>query len=422
VLIPLEPLFVDRANELAELDGLLDALAHGRRRHLALLGLRRIGKTMLLDEVRRRHPEAAIVYLALDEVVSTPEDFARALVAETVRVAAAWSGQSLMPDLSDDGLRSASGLLAPEVLAAVDGLLHLARPGAADHASYGALLAATMRSPAVVSEALDVPLLLMLDEFQEVTRLLAFPQTENLLGTIRAALDRRGKVAYVVAGSRVTALRTLLSDGESPLLTRFEQLNLLPFAEDATHDLATRVWNDDDPHVVPDAATRLHRLTGGWPFYVQAVAARAGQVARARGQPVTAELVDEAFWLELVGRAAAVGQQCRYLLDIALRSEGARGDGLRNTIEAVLRHVAPKRPTTRTEVARALGRHHGPAQVYRAINRLIDTDFLREEVGRLALLDPVFALWLALEPARRDPRRTLQDTQARQRLLAWFEA
>jgi hypothetical protein len=54
VLIPVEPLFVDRANELAEFDHLHEALAHGRRRHLALLGLRRIGKTMFLDEVRSR--------------------------------------------------------------------------------------------------------------------------------------------------------------------------------------------------------------------------------------------------------------------------------------------------------------------------------------------------------------------------------
>ncbi len=77
---------------------------------------------------------------------------------------------------------------------------------------------------------------------------------------------------------------------------------------------------------------------------------------------------------------------------------------------------------TRTGVARALGRHHVPAQVYRAINRLIDTDFLREEGGRLALIDPVFALWLALEPARRAPRSATQDPRSRQRLLAWFEA
>ena len=74
---------------MAEFEALLEALVPGRRRHLALLGLRRIGKTMLLDEVRRRHPSAAIVYLALDEVVSTPEEFARALATETLLVAAA---------------------------------------------------------------------------------------------------------------------------------------------------------------------------------------------------------------------------------------------------------------------------------------------------------------------------------------------
>lgn len=137
---------------------------------------------------------------------------------------------------------------------------------------------------------------------------------------------------------------------------------------------------------------------------------------------MTADLVDEAFWHELVGRAAAVGQQCRYLLDTALRSEGAGGNGLRNTIEAVLRRVARGKAATRTDVARALGRHHAPAQVYRAINRLIDRDFLREEGGLVVLLDPVFALWLALEPARRDPRGALGDPRSRQRLLAWYEA
>jgi hypothetical protein len=61
-------------------------------------------------------------------------------------------------------------------------------------------------------------------------------------------------------------------------------------------------------------------------------------------------------------------------------------------------------------------------QVYRAINRLIDTDFLHEDGDRLVLCDPVFALWLALEPARRDPESTLRNQRALQRLLAWYEA
>ncbi len=60
-----------------------------------------------------------------------------------------------------------------------------------------------MRFPATVSATLDRPLPLMLDEFQEITRLTSFPGTQNLLGTLRAALDRPGRVALAVAGSRV---------------------------------------------------------------------------------------------------------------------------------------------------------------------------------------------------------------------------
>lgn len=262
----------------------------------------------------------------------------------------------------------------------------------------------------------------MLDEFQEVIRVRGFPHTDNLLGTIRAALDRRGKVAYVVAGSRVTVLRKLLGDGESPLFTRFEQLDLLPFAEDGTHELATRLWDTDGLSFEPDATTRLQKLTGGWPLYVHAVRARAGQLARSQGIPVTSDLVDEAFWHELIGRAAAVGQQCRYLLETALHGGPVGGEGLRNAIEAVLRQAARTGGLSRIELVHRLRRHHVPAQIYRAVNVLIDTDFLREEGGRLLLPDPVFSIWLALEPARRDPEHALSSARTLQRLLSWYQA
>jgi AAA+ ATPase superfamily predicted ATPase len=258
-----EPLFVDRTAELAEFAALLTELARGRRRHLALLGLRRVGKTVLLDEVRRRHPDVAIAYLALDEVVSTPEDFARALTGETLRAAA--PGGPTPAAHMDTPLRQAAHALGGRVLAALDDVLQHLRTDRPSPA-YGALLMATLRFPAAVSDALARPLVVMLDEFQEITRLEAFPGTVNLLGTLRAALDRPGRVAFVVAGSRVTALRHLLGSGEQPLFTRFEQLDLRPFPSDSTHDLATRLWDEEGLSAEPDAAVRLHRLTGGWAF------------------------------------------------------------------------------------------------------------------------------------------------------------
>jgi hypothetical protein len=43
------PLFVDRAAELASFDRLIEGLSTGLRQHVALIGLRRIGKSLLLD-------------------------------------------------------------------------------------------------------------------------------------------------------------------------------------------------------------------------------------------------------------------------------------------------------------------------------------------------------------------------------------
>ena len=410
-MLYLEPLFVDRERELAEFAALLSDLARGRRRHLALLGLRRIGKTMLLDEVRRRHPQEAIAYLALDEVVSTPEDFARALLAETLR-AAAITGGPLSP--SNEDLRALARRLHPGLGPSLENLLSLL----AARENHGALLMAALRFPDEVSRALQRPLLLMLDEFQDLVRLRAFPGTENLLGAVRAALDRPGLVAYTVAGSRVSAMRGLLGDSDSPLFTRFEPLELGPFSPEGSAELAQRLWVEGDPRYEPDALARLHRLSGGWPLYVHALAARAGQLARAGDGVVSPETVDIAFQQELFGRAANIGQNCRYLLETALRADA---DAQRNTHEAVLRQVARWQPLTRASLVRRLSRHDTPAQIYRAINRLIENDFIVESEGLLSLFDPVFAVWLTVEPARRDPAAAMADPSIR-RLLVHYEA
>lgn len=246
----------------SEFDAVPAGLSHGRRRHLALLGLRRIGKTLLLDEVRHRHPDAAIVYLALDEVVATPEDFARALATQTLQAASGAVGPFASVGATNQSLHETASVLHPRASTVVDDVIRLLEGGG----SYGALLTAVFRLPAEVSSALDLPVLVMLDEFQDIVRLRVFANTDNLLGAVRAAVDRRGKVAFVVSGSRVTVMRELLSGGESPLFTRFEQFELRPFILSATHDLAARVWGAADLTFDPDSSTRLHRLTGGWPF------------------------------------------------------------------------------------------------------------------------------------------------------------
>lgn len=407
-----DPLFVNRTHELAEFDAVLRGLSEGYRRHIGLLGLRRIGKTLLLDEVRRRHPANAIAYLAVDEVTASPEDFARAFAAE-VLTAVCPRGERV--GSSDEALAAAARALHPNVEAAVATLLGVLQGG-----SYGAVLLHTIRLPGVVSEALDRPLLVVLDEFQEIVQLRRFPDTENLLGALRAALDRPGRVGFTVSGSRVTALRALLQDRNGPLFERFTPLELPPFAPEATLDLATRVWRDEDLTTVePDAVVRLHKLAGGWPFYTRVVAERTAQLARRGDGRITPDLVDLSFQQEVIGRAATIGLHCRYLLDTALALPNT---ALRNTVDAVLRAVAAQpAPVARANLVRRLQATYPRTTVYDATRALIDADFLREEGGLLELADPVFALWLVVEPERRDPDAAFRNPRALQRRMQWYE-
>lgn len=409
----LDRLFVNRVRELDEFESVLHDLERGRRRHLALLGLRRIGKTVLLDEVRRRHPSFPICYVALDDIVSSLETFTRSMVGQLLATAARKKGVEPPLVRTEEALMETAAALDSKLAALVKEIFYwLEKP------DYGEVLISIMRLPGYISEILRIPLLVMLDEFQEITRLQEAPGTGNLLGTIRAALDRQGQVGFAVAGSRVTALRKLLGASESPLLTRFNSIPLDPFGLEAATELATTMWDAEGVRNEPGAMERLYRLSGGWPLYVHAIAHRARRHAQAATKCVTPDIIDLAFQEELFGRGTSIGQHCAYLRKTAL--EDTKTPEERSLLEEVLTQVALHQPITRTSLLRRI-RGHGRTEVYDGVNRLIDTDFMSQQDGALSLLDPLFALWLAAEPARQDPQGILSDRRAVQKLMAWYE-
>ena len=82
----LRALFTDRERELGLLEQATLSLKEGRPRHLALFGLRRIGKTLRLMEHLTRWLEQAPtggvrpVYVDMEELVTSPELFSRRYV------------------------------------------------------------------------------------------------------------------------------------------------------------------------------------------------------------------------------------------------------------------------------------------------------------------------------------------------------
>jgi len=380
----LRTLFTDRERELAVLEQATLSLTEGRPRHLALFGLRRIGKTLLLMEHLTRlveqAPSGAVrpVYVDMEELVTSPELFSRRYVG-LVTFWALTGGQG-----------DRESFLTPA------GLLGGPAAGLRCVAQTMATLERARDDPALqVSAALDFPeklaaelgcyLLLLLDEFTELAVLGNYPAVRRPVQLFRAALQRQGRLGYVVAASAISAMQHLVQDGQSPLFLQFESVEVARFPLDATLALLERILGAT---TAAGAGRRLHELTGGHPFYIYAVASRMGDLAQA-ASVLTAEDAERAFLLETLTRDGRIYNYCRYLYDISLSR--ARGYGI---LKAILQTLAAEEGLTLSEIARRIRKGAPGTRGY--LRALQEVDLLIEEGGEYFYRDPVLRYWVAV--------------------------
>jgi hypothetical protein len=257
-------------------------------------------------------------------------------------------------------------------------------------------------------------MLVMLDEFQDIRRLLNFPATDTLWAALREALDRRGRVAFAIAGSIVTAMRGLLRGGTEPLFARFDEVELPPFAPEDTAELAATVWERSNLAWDQNAVQRLHTVSQGFPFYAHTLARAAADAVRGVADRVLGEHVDAALQQQLLDRDSALAIYMQYLLGQAIGA--VRGE---NIPDAVLRHLAEHEGRRLSDVARALRRAAG--QIRDVVLELVDIDVLRrDDSGGVWFVDPLLPVWIALERDRQQPLAALAplaDPRAREKVL-----
>lgn len=378
----LRALFTDRDRELDTLQQAALDLAGGRPRHLALFGLRRIGKTLLLLEHATRILEGPSgtsvrpVYLDLEELVTSPELFSRRYVG----LVAFWvltGGQGEVESfLTPTGLLGGPGAglrCVAQTLAALENSRE-------DPATQVTL---ALDFPQKLAEELDCQILLLLDEFTEFAVLGHYPTVRRPWHLFRAAMQRHGRVEYVVAASAIQALETIVQEGQSPLFLQFEMLEIAPFPPDATLALAERILGSTP---APGVARRLHQLSGGHPFYIHALCTRLGGLA-----PSPAALepddVSRAFVLDALNRTGQIYTYCRYLYDISLRR--ARGYGI---LKAILQVLAEEEGLSLSELARRIRK--GAAATRGYLRALQEVDLVLEDNGEYFYRDPVLRYWV----------------------------
>lgn len=379
----LRELFTNRAHELSVLANVAEDLRGGHPRHVALFGLRRVGKTLLAQEQVVRllaRGDVAPVYLDMEGICSAPEPFAQRYVGLTCYWILSEGEGPVDHYLTADRLLETEAAQVPLIARTAGALIReLGRP----KPDYSAFLRLAFDFPEQLAEAMDRSIMCFLDEFPELTTLGNFPGIGDPLKHFRASLQQQSRVSYVITGSAITAMETLVRDHESPLFLQFRALELEPFTEEDTKQLVERLFGS----LVPAPQSAVYTYTFGHPFYITALTERLRDLV---GAPEEAEVedVEQAFLLETLSRQGQIYGYCRYLHDISLQK--ARGYGL---LKALLQLLAEEEGLSLSELARRLRRQASATREY--LRLLMEIDLIVEAEKRYYYRDPVLRFWVA---------------------------
>lgn len=379
-------LFTDRETELGQIKHILHSFKTGPAEHIALFGLRRVGKTLLLKELIRQiletEPGIAPIYMDFSTLCSSPENFALGYVG------------SLCYWLFEKGRTDPEIYLNPSTIPVA-----LARHGADDliediqpilqelaraKPDRQALLRQVFRFPRQVVSKRNIRLVLVFDEFQEIRTLENFPESRNVLSLFRAEMQTQTGIEYILAGSAISILSHLISQSDSPLFAQFTRLMVEPFPRSSTRLLVEKLIADP---LEADIYPLIHSLTLGHPFYITALSRQLSYLLEVVQRPATSDTVKQAFLIETLAPGGRIYDFCRYVYDLSLQKASGYG-----SLKAVLQILATEEGLTATQIARRLKVTSATASDY--LRWLCEVDLVQVKDHMYSFQDPVLRFWV----------------------------
>ena len=388
--------FTNREHTLAVLGLSRDLLGQGVRKHLALSGFRRVGKTVVLKEFLRRNlqPGSAgsagdcrLTYMDLPRLALTPEGFAVQYVGYLLYWLAGDLHQRVESFFDASAQLAASGQMGA---AFSEHVVRLHQELQKEKPDQHLLLELAFNTPEVYAPAAGKRVIVILDEFPEILALDNYPQIHDVLALFRAAMQAQSRVVYVVAGSMIGLMERIFLDAASPLFVHFQLETIGPFGrEDCDALVRKRLSMLADP-VPGDVLAAIYQVTRGHPFYIYATAMRVIENISLLNKPLASATVQEAFTLETLGSTGRIYNLCRYVLEQSL--QGVRGE----TMPQAVLQVLAQQPAgmTLTEIAARLKRPSGA--IRQVLTWLADVDLVEQREDKTySYRDPVLQIWVA---------------------------
>jgi AAA+ ATPase superfamily predicted ATPase len=389
-------LFTDRDEILAALHHNAELIQQGGGVNLALVGQRRIGKTMIAqrfaDDLYERHSPLVPVYFDVARNLSVPSVFAIRLLASIGRSFVEADGRQVE---QSGGVLGAVGLLAiadqtrEETIVAT--ARQVAREMGKDRPDERLLLETTLSCLEQTAQHTGRKPLVILDEFHNVTQLDSFPHIKDALGVVGPILSQQIEVGYIVISSNSGMVERAVQSTTSPLFDQFQVVAVPPFDQAATAEFCRKSLPD---HLLtPETIARLFEFTAGHPFYLNCLATAMRRLDR---DETGGDVLDRAIYEEILTREGRIYQYCQHRVETALAE--ARG---KTTLRSVLLVLAEEGKQTLSEVAAPLKRTPGEVGSY--LKRLADFDLIGRDGRHYYIADPIIGLWIKFTVLEREP-------------------
>ena len=258
--------------ELAGRDELLESIhvaAERTRRRLVarsvlLLGLRGVGKTVLLERVHDRTQADGFATVMFE---ATERSFLPALLAaELHRALLRLSRQQRLRDRVSRAMRTLAGFVSTlklrygDLEVAIDGS---GEPGIADSGDLELDLVALFEVLGAVADASGTALIVLVDELQYVPKL----ELAALIAALHRAAQRRLPITLVAAG--LPQLRARAAEAKTYAERLFEFREIGPLDEGASGDAVAKPVRARNVDIAPEALEMIFAQTQGYPYFLQ---------------------------------------------------------------------------------------------------------------------------------------------------------
>lgn len=294
-----------------------------------LIGLRGVGKTVLLDRIRQDAEAEGIHAIRLEapENRSLPALLAPQLRQALLRL----SQEKKAKDLALRGLRALAGFAKALKVKYGDievGIDLEPEPGLADNGDLEHDLQALMEQVGLAAQAAETALALFIDELQYVP--------EEQLAALITALHRvaQRQLPVVMAGAGLPQLRGQMGDAKSYAERLFDFPFIGPLSPDEARQAIERPLASEGVEIEPEALDEIVRLTHGYPYFLQTwgqqawLAASQSPITLADVHMATASAIaslDEGFFRVRFDRCTP--KERRYLRAMAELGEGPHRSG-----------------------------------------------------------------------------------------------